>query len=342
MEKVKQFFERPFVRRIAVILLVGLVLYLTRNMITLFLLTFIFIYLINAAQKFIYRNTHRFIPIKRSIIVVILYVAVLALIIAVIYFNAPVVIAQTAEVVGTVSSDLINYTKNPSSDNQFLNMLGVYLKNIDVGKYVAGSSQYLLAFLKDLGGFTVNLVMALVLSLFFMLEKAKILTFFSRFGNSRIGWIYEELKYFGGKFTHSFGKVIQTQIVISLINSVVSLVALFILGFPNLLGLWAMIFVLGLVPVAGVFISLIPLSIIAYGIGGIRTVIYVLVLIAVLHTLESYVLNPKLMSHSTKLPVFVTFLVLIVSENIFGVWGLIVGIPIVMFALDLLDVKTGT
>lgn len=103
-----------------------------------------------------------------------------------------------------------------------------------------------------------------------------------------------------------------------------------------------MIFLLGLVPVAGVFISLIPLCVVAYGIGGFRTIIYVLILVAVLHTLESYILNPKLMAHNTKLPVFVTFLVLIIAENIFGIWGLIVGIPIVVFILDLLDVKTGT
>jgi len=40
------------------------------------------------------------------------------------------------------------------------------------------------------------------------------------------------------------------------------------------------------------------------------------------------------------LPVFFTFIVLIFSEHFFGVWGLIVGIPIFIFLLDLLEVKS--
>jgi predicted PurR-regulated permease PerM len=79
--------------------------------------------------------------------------------------------------------------------------------------------------------------------------------------------------------------------------------------------------------------------VIAYSIGGINYIIYVIILIAVLHVLESYILNPKLMSDSTKLPVFITFLVLIISENFMGIWGVIVGIPITMFILDILEVK---
>ncbi|WP_144540797.1 AI-2E family transporter, partial [Bacillus subtilis] len=75
-----------------------------------------------------------------------------------------------------------------------------------------------------------------------------------------------------------------------------------ILGFPQLLGLALMIFLLGLIPVAGVIISLFPLCMIAYNIGGIMYVVYILVIVTVIHALESYVLNPKFMSQKTNLP----------------------------------------
>jgi predicted PurR-regulated permease PerM len=113
------------------------------------------------------------------------------------------------------------------------------------------------------------------------------------------------------------------------------------LGFPNLFGLAIMIFVLGLVPVAGVIISCVPLSIIAYSLGGVNYILLIVLLGVLLHALEAYILNPKIMSHKTKLPVFITFLVLIVSEHIFGAWGLIVGIPITIFLLDVLEVRMG-
>lgn len=89
-----------------------------------------------------------------------------------------------------------------------------------------------------------------------------------------------------------------------------------------------MIFFLGLIPVAGVIISLIALCMIAYNIGGVSTVIAVLVMITVVHALEAYILNLKFMLVKTNLPTFFTLAVLLLSEHFLGVWGLIIGIPI--------------
>ena len=63
-------------------------------------------------------------------------------------------------------------------------------------------------------------------------------------------------------------------------------------------------------------------------------------MLCVVHALEAYVLNPKLMSSRTELPIFYTFVVLYVSEHLFGMWGLIVGIPVFTFLLDILGVKS--
>lgn len=68
-------------------------------------------------------------------------------------------------------------------------------------------------------------------------------------------------------------------------------------------------------------------------------VVYILVFITVIHALESYLLNPKFMSAKTNLPVFYTFMILIFSEHFLGIWGLIIGIPIFIFLLDVLDVN---
>jgi predicted PurR-regulated permease PerM len=96
---------------------------------------------------------------------------------------------------------------------------------------------------------------------------------------------------------------------------------------------------LSLIPVAGVAISFIPLSMIAFRMGGFVEILYVIIMILTLHALEAYVLNPKLMSVKTELPVFFTFLILIFSEHFMGIWGLIIGIPIFIFILDLLEFK---
>lgn len=146
------------------------------------------------------------------------------------------------------------------------------------------------------------------------------------------------MKFFGSKFVATFGKVIEAQFIIALVNAILTTIALWILGFPQLMTLSIMVFLLGLIPVAGVIISLVPLTIIGYSIGGVEYIFYILVVVIIIHALESYVLNPKLMSAKTNLPVFYTFIILIFGEHFFGIWGLIVGIPVVMFFLDVLGV----
>jgi predicted PurR-regulated permease PerM len=91
--------------------------------------------------------------------------------------------------------------------------------------------------------------------------------------------------------------------------------------------------------VAGVVISLIPLCAIAFMIGGFKKIIAVLIMIAVVHALEAYVLNPKLLSHRVRLPVCFVFIILLVAEHYMNVWGLLIGVPLFIFLMTLFDVK---
>ncbi|MNI55924.1 hypothetical protein D3C73_1109040 [compost metagenome] len=211
-------------------------------------------------------------------------------------------------------------------------------KDIDLSSYIGQGFDFLLKTVSDIGKWSLNLFVAIILSLFFLLEKEKVTNFTSRFKASRLSGLFVELDFFGKKFVHSFGKVIEVQFLIALVNAILSTVFLWIFGFPNLFALAIMIFLLGLIPVMGVIISLIPLCAIAFKIGGLIKIVYVLVMIAVVHAVETYFLNPKFMSDKTHLPIFYTFLILLFSEHFLGVWGLIVGVPIFMFFLDIIEV----
>lgn len=177
----------------------------------------------------------------------------------------------------------------------------------------------------------VAFAMSFILSFFFMIEKKKTIVFSRLFLKSEFSWFFQDIYYFADKFVNTFGLVLEAQFVVALLNTLLTTIALAVFGFHQLLSLAIMIFILSLIPVAGVIISCIPLSFIAYSQGGIRDVVYILITILIVHLIESYVLNPKLMSSKTELPIFYTFVVLLVSERFFGVWGLIVGIPIFTF-----------
>ncbi|TDF96359.1 AI-2E family transporter [Paenibacillus piri] len=332
MESVKQFFTNLTVRRFFIIILICILLISIRDMLNLVLLTFLIAYVMNSLQQAVSRKTSKYLVINSKLIIVILYLALVTVVVFAIVHYLPKLLLQMKQ----LKDVMIGLTNMPMPEDEFLRYLYRTLKDLNLQAYVKQGFEYILR----ASNWGTTFVMSLILSFVFILEKNRIIAFTSRLKGSKISWLYQELEYFGKKFVLSFGKVIEAQILIALCNTVLTTIGLWILGFNYLFALAIMVFLLSLVPVAGFIISLIPLCIIGYNIGGLSMVIYVLIMIAVLHFIEGYFLNPKLMSSKMNLPMFYTFVVLIFSEHYLGVWGLIVGIPIFVFLLDILDVDT--
>ncbi|MDM5191055.1 AI-2E family transporter [Bacillus sp. DX4.1] len=333
--QMKNLFQSKGFQRLLVLLLLALMLYGLRSMFNLILITFILTYLMDRFQKFISRKFDHFMPINRKIIIAFLYVMLVGGIAITLYRYLPVLTVQISQLIYQFNV----FYKNPP-DNEIIKYLLSTINHMELSKYIEQGVDIIYKSIANVGKVGLQFLLSVILSLFFLLEKSRIVAFTAKFKGSRLAIFYTEIEYFGRKFARSFGKVIEAQFLIAVVNCVLSVIALWILGFPQLLGLALMIFLLGLIPVAGVIISLFPLCMIAYNIGSITYVVYILIIVAVIHALESYVLNPKFMSQKTNLPIFYTFMVLIFSEHFLGVWGLIIGIPIFIFLLDVLEVTS--
>jgi predicted PurR-regulated permease PerM len=334
-------FQKDITKRIIILSFLGLFLYITKSMINLFLLTFIFTFFMYSIQKSFSKRTKKFVRIKQRFIIIILYLLLAFGIALVLYKYVPELIRQTQDIAKKIAI-FYEEAKVTPPENPILKYLYDQTQDIDFKSFANQGVGIIFKQANAVKNLSLDILFSVILSLFFLLEKNRIIRFTSRFKTSKVSFIYNEIEYFGSKFSNSFGKVLEAQVVIAFVNSVLSVIALWIMGFPQIFALGIMIFFLGLIPVAGVFISLVPLCMIAYSIGGFQMIIYVLVMITILHALEAYVLNPKLMSSKTELPIFYTFFILIFSEHFFGVWGLIIGIPIFMFILDLLDINQET
>jgi predicted PurR-regulated permease PerM len=316
-------------KRISIFVLLALVLYGLKDMINLILFTFIFTFLMDRLVIFLSRK----IPVNRKILVVASYSTIVGLLSYGLVKYLPMIIGEITALIKQITSF---YTSK--HDNIILNYLVSRLEEIQISSYLERGFTFVISYFTDISTFSLQILIALLMSLFFLLEKPRLIEFTRKFKTSKIASIYAEIEFFSLKFVSTFGKVIEAQLIIAVVNCVLTTIALWIFGFPQLGGLSIMIFFLGLIPVAGVIISLIPLVIIGYSIGGSMTVLYVFIAIMIIHAIEAYILNPNLMSSKTNLPVFYTFLVLIFSEHFFGVWGLIIGIPVFVFILDVLEV----
>jgi predicted PurR-regulated permease PerM len=78
-----------------------------------------------------------------------------------------------------------------------------------------------------------------------------------------------------------------------------------------LLTLGLIVFIFGFVPVVGVFLSSIPIMIVGYSATSTFTiVIAIILLITIIHFIEAYILNPRIVSNFLELPVSLTFVIL--------------------------------
>lgn len=298
-----------------------------------FISTFVFYHLIAALERRLDKLFGgRKIP--ENLLTIVVYILVLSLLALLASAYAPSIALQLTD----LGRMLVTFDFNQLAQSFGEQIYGL-LSYIDFNKYIAEAGMLVASEATKIGSFGVNVVLALLLSLLLLLEKKEIAAFGERFEESKVAFIYEYFVYFGSSFVRTFGQVMKVQVTIAFINAVVSGIFLKLFDFPQVLALTVMVFVLGLIPVAGVIISLIPLTIIGFNFGGISKVIAILVMVVIIHALEAYVLNPKLMSNKTHLPVCFVFIILLVSEHYLGVWGLLIGVPIFMFLLEMSGVK---
>ncbi|AOK91171.1 AI-2E family transporter [Paenibacillus sp. S33] len=327
---VRNWMNHAGVRRIAVLAIIVLLLFMLRSMMNIMLLTLLLTILIGSIYNGVNKLVKRFVNVPSMIVLLLVYGLLILIMVWGVYRMVPLIVVQVKQVYLMIQQAYMYPDRNQWNETiiEFMDTLNAQ-RLFEPG----------LSAVMKVSQLGTQLLVSIILSLFFLMEKSYITRFTATFVDSKLGWFFKEVGHFGRMFLGTFGKVLEAQLLISLINCILTTIALWIMGFPNLLGLALIIFVLGLVPVAGVFISLAPLGLIAFSVGGIQYVVYLVILIVVIHAIEAYFLNPKLMSSKTNLPIFFTFVVLIFSEHLIGIWGLIVGIPLFVFFLDLIGIK---
>ncbi|WP_125762848.1 AI-2E family transporter [Companilactobacillus hulinensis] len=321
---------RRFVLLIAVI---GL-FYLLRSMMSLFLLTFTFTFLsvqlVRSVQK-------RFPKVKPVWVIVPVYLLIIAGLVFAVANYVPQIVSQTGKMFTSLQKF---YQSDDMKSNIYLTAVYDYLQQINLDAQIKTAVAQAVNYISSVGAMGLNIFLSFLLSFFYTSQVEQMNVFGRQFLDSSYGWLFDDLRYYGQKFVNTFGVVIEAQLMIAVVNTALTTITLLFMKMPSVIALAVMVFILSLIPVAGVIISLIPLSFIGYSVGGIRYVVYIIIMIIIIHMIETYFLNPQFMSSMTHLPIFFTFVILIVSEELIGTWGLIIGIPIFVFFLDILGVHS--
>lgn len=180
-----------------------------------------------------------------------------------------------------------------------------------------------------------QLVTSLLLTIFITLDMAGLKQGARHLSTSRIAPLYHEIVPSLVVFGRLVGRSFSAQALIALFNTLLTFILLLILGINNELLLCGIVFFASFVPVLGVFIAGVPivLQALLQPSGSITLALIAVGGILVIHLIEATVLSPRIVGKVLHLHPVLILVIIVVGEHLFGVWGLLLGVPVAVFTL---------
>ena len=172
-------------------------------------------------------------------------------------------------------------------------------------------------------------LLALLFSFLIVLDLPRLSASVRALERSKVDFIYREVAGSIRDFATVLGKSLEAQFTIAVVNSVLTAIGVALLGLgSNMAFLTVIVFLCSFIPVLGVFISSVPICLIALQVSGLTTMILAIVMITVIHLIEGYVLNPRIYGSYMRINPVIVLFILTIGAKLFHIWGLILGVPI--------------
>lgn len=350
-------FNRYFFQKIFAIALLLFIAYQLRQFAFLFLTIFLLSYLFLNLWEFLSEKLNKYLVDKiknkkinsvatflfdTNSIVLFLYLLFIGLIVFAISDLLPKVIQELTDIPKSM----------PFLSNQIKDVLGKLEEIKDFKQDIKWTfetllteSNYdiLLKFLwniKTVWLLIIEFIIALILSFVFIVDRKKIKAYLEELKKGSYAFLYNEYAIFFGKISNWFWLIFKAQSLISIINTILTIIWLYIIWFihnttfPYIFTLAIFVFIFWMIPVLGMFISSLPIIMIWFSVWGMPMVLECIVLIILIHMAESYYLNPRIVSSYAEFPISMTFLILVISEQFFWFAGLLIWVPIFYIFID--------
>ena len=181
----------------------------------------------------------------------------------------------------------------------------------------------------------IQIFTALLLSIFMLIEWQGVKDGIASLRNTRVRPVYDEIAPGVVALGKLIGKSFQGQVIISFFNACFTLFALWLIGVEYKFILALVVFVFSFIPVLGVILSGLPLCTIALlqpG-GSLLIAFQVVVAIAIIHLIEGMILSPRIIGKIGHLHPVLVIAILLVAEKFFGMWGLVLGVPVAIYII---------
>lgn len=180
-------------------------------------------------------------------------------------------------------------------------------------------------------GYASSFLLSLLFSFLIVLDLPKLKKSIHGLSGTKLGFVYDEVADNIAGFGLVLGRALEAQLFIAICNTILTAIGIWAMGLPNILVLSTIVFFCSFIPVAGTFISSTPICLLALQDDGVGAMMLAILLICVIHAIETYVLNPQIYGHHMHMNPVLVLIVLTIGGKLFGVWGLLLGIPVMNY-----------
>ena len=128
----------------------------------------------------------------------------------------------------------------------------------------------------------------------------------------------------------------QFQLLIAVVVAVLTSLLLWVFGVSHAILIGVIAGVFGLAPY-GVVIAFIPSAILGMLTGGVSSLIFILLSFLMVQILLDYVIQPLFLNSATGVPSMFIIIAMIIGAKMFGIFGIILAIPVATLCLELLN-----
>lgn len=177
----------------------------------------------------------------------------------------------------------------------------------------------------------VALILTLMVAAFITIDLHAVMNFFRNLIPVEHQASYDELL---KEVDRGLSGVVRGQLMICLINGVLTYIGLVILDIKFSLLLAVLAGVLSLIPIFGTILSTLP--IVLFGLtDGLMTGVFALLWILGIHFIEANILNPKIIGTSAHIHPVIVIFALLAGESAFGLLGALLAVPTASIFLTL-------
>ncbi|MBU2515473.1 AI-2E family transporter [bacterium] len=163
----------------------------------------------------------------------------------------------------------------------------------------------------------------LMVAAFIIIDHEKILDFFRGLFPERL---LSRVDMFLQKQNIGLHGVVRGQLIICVVNGTLTGIGLLIFDVKFALTLSLLATVTSLIPIFGVFISSIPIILMAMT-NSFITALLILAWILMIHFIEGNILNPKIIGKSAKIHPVLVILALMAGQKAYGIFGALIAVP---------------